>query len=729
MKRMHLRQSFLSWGVIFGLTALPVLVATASPGPVFAANVLEVAITNGGTSVNEFGSADSFTVRLSDAPSSNVVMSVTSADVSEVTASPASLTFTPIDWNVPKSVTVSSVDDGATDGDQTTEIVLSVVDSQSDANYRGGSLTVNVTTVDDEAAPSPGFAIIEPDGETKVAEANGSDTFRVVLRKQPSSSVTLNVTSSDTTEAEVSPASLTFSRGNWDTPRMVSVTGVDDTAADGHQRITIVISVNDGLSADEYDPLADQTMTVVVTDNEMPVAGLMVAQSDGDTTVSESGTSDSFSVMLTKAPNSSVTLAAVASDGTEATVSPSTLTFTPDNWNGPQTVTVTGVDDPEADGAQTSTVFLSILDAMSDNEYRAVSDQSVTVATLDDEPPQAGFVVRQSGGNTIVSESGGTDDFSVALNKAPDTDVTISITSADTTEATISPTHLTFTAGNWTVPQRVTVAGVDDDAADGDQTIAIVISVVDPLSDNAYDSVPDQAIQATTVDNDPRRSPGSLSPASGSKLSNLGPLLQWSQEVNTTWFHLQVIPFSNDGPGIDLMVGETVQVSLAQYQVLEPDFGSNSPNYLMLPDITYTWRVRTATALAMPIEADWTAWSTPATFQTATKTSSTISRVSPPERSTVSSRTPTLIWSNSDDTVFYYEVQVSRDPTFSTGAGAPFLYWELRHGGLTNPLGSYSVPSRYPLEPNTSYYWRTRPRVQGDGAPVAWSSTFSFESP
>ena len=37
-------------------------------------------------------------------------------------------------------------------------------------------------------------------------------------------------------------------------------------------------------------------------------------------------------------------------DATEGTVTPAAVTFTPDNWNAPQTVTVTGVDDQEADG-------------------------------------------------------------------------------------------------------------------------------------------------------------------------------------------------------------------------------------------------------------------------------------------------------------------------------------------------------------------------------------------
>lgn len=40
----------------------------------------------------------------------------------------------------------------------------------------------------------------------------------------------------------------------------------------------------------------------------------------------------------------------------EASISPSSLVFSPTDWNIPQAVTVTGVDDVAMDGAQTTTI-------------------------------------------------------------------------------------------------------------------------------------------------------------------------------------------------------------------------------------------------------------------------------------------------------------------------------------------------------------------------------------
>jgi hypothetical protein len=58
----------------------------------------------------------------------------------------------------------------------------------------------------------------------------------VVLTSQPTADVTIALTSSDTTEGTVSPASLTFTTANWQRPQTVTVTGVDDAQVDGRSR-------------------------------------------------------------------------------------------------------------------------------------------------------------------------------------------------------------------------------------------------------------------------------------------------------------------------------------------------------------------------------------------------------------------------------------------------------------------------------------------------------------
>ncbi|HLE82283.1 MAG TPA: hypothetical protein VJA25_13485, partial [Dehalococcoidia bacterium] len=195
--------------------------------------------------------------------------------------------------------------------------------------------------------------------------------------------------------------------------------------------------------------------------------------------------------------------------------------------------------------------------------------------------------------------------------------------------------------------------------------------------------------------------------------------------ADTTWFQVQVVPFNKDGPGIDLVIGDPALVAAARYEVKPPRFDSADPNYLMLPGITYTWRVRTAKTATRPTETDWSAWSV-SIFRTSPMGSGSLALQSPPDQSLVETNRPTLTWANSDREVFYYEVQVSKDHSFGQET---FCYWELVHGGVTSPLNSYVIPEEFPLEPGATYYWRVRPRIQGDGEPVGWTAPWSFTTP
>src|SRR5436190_10386250 len=77
---------------------------------------LSVVESGGATFVTEAGATDTVTVALTEAPTSNVVLSVTSSDTGEATAAPATLTFTPADWNVAQTLTITGVNDSLIDG-------------------------------------------------------------------------------------------------------------------------------------------------------------------------------------------------------------------------------------------------------------------------------------------------------------------------------------------------------------------------------------------------------------------------------------------------------------------------------------------------------------------------------------------------------------------------------------------------------------------------------------
>ena len=326
-------------------------------------------------------------------PSSDVVLTIASSDTGEVTVT-STLTFTSANWNTAQNVTVTGVDDDLVDGTQTTSVTVSINDAASDNDFDSlADQTVSVSTTDDDVA---GFTVSEPDGSTTVTEAGGTDTFTVVLNAQPNTDVILSITSSDTGEATVT-TSLTFTSANWDTAQVVTVTGVDDSFIDGTVNSTVTISVVDASSDDSFDPLADQTVSVSTTDDD--VAGFTVSEPDGSTTVTEAGDTDTFTVVLNAQPSSNVVLSISSSDTGEATVT-SLITFTSANWDTAQVVTVTGVDDDLVDGTQNSTISISVVDVISDDTFDAVADQTVSVSTTDDDV--AGFTVSEPDGSTTV---------------------------------------------------------------------------------------------------------------------------------------------------------------------------------------------------------------------------------------------------------------------------------------------------------------------------------------
>ena len=214
--------------------------------------------------------------------------------------------------------------------------------------------------------------------------------------------------------------------------------------------------------------------------------------------VTEAGSTDTFTVVLDAQPASDVVISVSSGDTDEATVSPSTLTFTSSNWDDTQTVTVTGINDNVDDGNQDTAVTMSVVDASSNDYFDSVSDQAVTVTTVDDDT--AGFSLSKT--TASVTEGGSTDTFTVVLDTQPLSDVVVAVSSADTSEATVSAPTLTFTSGSWNVPQSVTVTGVDDIIDDGDQDTTVTISVDDNNSDNAFDGLAHQTATATTTDND-----------------------------------------------------------------------------------------------------------------------------------------------------------------------------------------------------------------------------------
>jgi hypothetical protein len=146
-------------------------------------------------------------------------------------------------------------------------------------------------------------------------------------------------------------------------------------------------------------------------------------------------------------------------------------------------------------------------------------------------PTGPGITLAQTGGNTLVSEGGATDTYSLSLKTQPTADVRISFTS-NSAQLTLDRSELIFTPENWATPQTVGVSAVEDGLTEGNQMGAIqhAVSSLDP----SYGSlaIPDLTVQIQ--DNDGSIAGRIWNDADGNRLNTSeAPLAGWTVFLDT----------------------------------------------------------------------------------------------------------------------------------------------------------------------------------------------------
>ena len=327
----------------------------------------------------------------------------------------------------------------------------------------------------------------------RTTEVGGSASFTIVLSTAPSANVTLTLASRRTGEGRVSPSVVTFTNLNWNVPATVTVTGVDDAIDDGDVAYSIVTT--SVVSADpNYNNLVAPSVDLINADND--VAALLMNPTAGLVTTEAGGTA-MFTIALTSQPTADVTLRFASSNRREASILPSTETFTAANWSQMRTIMLKGIDDNLSDGNVSYMVTANVSDSLDPN-YAGLGEFSLSATNLDNDP--AGFVVSPATGLT-TSEAGGKAMFLVRLSSQPSADVTLTLASSKPTEGTLAPSTLTFLGTNWDIPQVVVVMGVDDTVSDGNVQYTVVLNPAVSADPN-YNGLDAPDITLVNIDND-----------------------------------------------------------------------------------------------------------------------------------------------------------------------------------------------------------------------------------
>ena len=423
---------------------------------------------------------DAFVVKLSNQPAADVIVTVSSNNTDvEVTSQDQELTFTTTNWDDVQGVSLTIKPDDEGDNESAT-ISLSA----KGAEFEGKTAAVVVNIEDDD---QPDITLSQQSFDLTEG-ANGS--FTVVLNTEPDNNVVIKVSSSDAGAVTVDSSDtgtepgasqdLTFTDANWSQTQAITVAAVDDDD-DGDESVTISVSVQSG----PYS-VSGKSLTVTVNDNE--TGTMTLAPATLEVTEGETGT---YTVVLGGGrPTGNVTVSINVPDTSVATTSHSSLTFTPQNYDTAQTVTVTGTHDTDSANEDAMNIGHT---ASGGGFDITTTPQNVAVTVTDDDTPR--LVLDKT---ELTVNEGGTGTYTVRLNTQPTGTVQVAVTSAEVTHATVDKSSLTFTTENWNSAQTVTVTGTQDDADLDDESVVITNNA----SGADYGSVPNATVTVAVTDND-----------------------------------------------------------------------------------------------------------------------------------------------------------------------------------------------------------------------------------
>ena len=328
--------------------------------------------------------AVSYTVQLSRQPTETVTVTVSGQAGTDLRLEGLSffrtLTFTTTDWNEPRTVSVTAVEDA----DEADDIVT-LLHVATGAQFEGASADLAVT-IDDLMDAE---IVLSEESLTVEEGARDGVSYTVRLSIQPTGTVTVTVSGHEGTGLKLGGLSptdtLTFNTLNWNIPQSVTLTSSeDDDAADAIVTLSHV-ATGTGLEGSSTD------LAVTIDDDETARIVLSPTFFIED----EGATGLTYTVRLSHVPTTPVTVAIRVLGGPDLTVtSPTTLTFDTDDWNIPRQVSFSIQQDDDFDdefralghtatGGQYSRLSAAVSVSIRDNDGLAVLLRSLSVSPKD----------------------------------------------------------------------------------------------------------------------------------------------------------------------------------------------------------------------------------------------------------------------------------------------------------------------------------------------------------
>lgn len=302
--------------------------------------------------------------------------------------------------------------------------------------------------------------VVGPDAVNSLTpmKEGDSQTFTVALSLMPSGNVTVNLI----TEAglNLDQTRLTFTVTDYSNPQKVTVTATDNIRTDGNRNLNIELSSTGG----GYD--ARKTLVLYIDDDDR---GKIVVDPKLTYGLKE-GSSTTFTLHLNYEPLGDVTVTLLPGEGLD--LDQASLTFTPLNYNVPQTVTLTAKENNMPDNPRWIRVDLipsggrffdkAFIDVQVVDVSKNAEGQEILVVGPNADNPHTPMI------------EGDSQTFTVALSSMPTGNVTVTLT--PDAGLSLDQTRLTFTAINYNTPREVTVTATDNSIAMDNAVLSIDLS-------------------------------------------------------------------------------------------------------------------------------------------------------------------------------------------------------------------------------------------------------------
>lgn len=308
------------------------------------------------------------TFKLKSQPLADVILNISSDHGDKLTISSKQLIFTSSNWNINQSVIFTAIDDNIASGDLSFNIKIKP--SSTDVLYNNIPENVIPITIKDDD-----LAGIIYDSTSAILNEGQYITRIFKLKSQPTSDVTLNISSNNSSRISISKPSLIFTASNWNTEQSVKFTAIDNNIYDGD--VTFSVNIK-STSADIYYNNLSSGFAITVKDND--TSGITTDNTSA--TITE-GQSITRTFKLKSQPTSNVILNISSNDtNSRLSISPQSLTFTSSNWNTTQSVNFTAVDNSIIDGD--TVVSVTVKSVSDDTNYNNLDSRfAITVKDND----------------------------------------------------------------------------------------------------------------------------------------------------------------------------------------------------------------------------------------------------------------------------------------------------------------------------------------------------------